>query len=251
MDRVIEVVSTWPTVGFTALLIVFLTWWLVSLIVSGIDGDFGGDLDADMGGDIDADLGGDGAQGTHTHTPGGSGRHLTPGTRRASTGRSRTRRGLVSTVLRATGLGSTPLSLGLTVFSFGAWSASLLATLTWRDRLIGGTATAAGLGTVALALVVGSIVVRRFAALMAPVFEDNYAPVRSDGAGAQARIRTTYVDETFGQAEILTGPTRHSIVKVRAPAQCFVRGDIVLIVGYDAASDSFDIAELDPVLRNP
>ena len=33
-------VSTWPTVEFTALPIVFLTWWLVSLIVSGMDGDF-------------------------------------------------------------------------------------------------------------------------------------------------------------------------------------------------------------------
>ena len=44
MHRVSEVVTQWPTLGFTVLLAFFLVWWILSLVVSGLDGT---DLDTD------------------------------------------------------------------------------------------------------------------------------------------------------------------------------------------------------------
>lgn len=210
MDRVIEIVSTLPTVVFTALLVVFLTWWLLSFIVSGLDVDLSDGEPSDIG--------------DHDH-------------------------GGLESLIRLLGFGTVPLALGLTVFSFGAWATSLLLALAWDARTSGAIAVALALATLVAAAIIGSLLVRRFAVLMAPVFDDTRAPGRADAHGARVRVRTTYVDERFGQAEVLDGPTRHNIVKVRAPAGRFQRGDIGMIVDFDATTDSFALIELDAALR--
>lgn len=54
MHRVAEVATQWPTLGFTVLLAFFLMWWILSLVVSGLDGT---DLDTDGDGVNDDLLG--------------------------------------------------------------------------------------------------------------------------------------------------------------------------------------------------
>lgn len=205
MERVVQIVSTLPTVVFTAMLIVCLTWWLLSFVISGLEVDMSEADPSDSGG--------------------------------------------LEEFIRGLGFGSVPLALALTVFSFGAWAASLLLSLTWDARTSGAITAAMAIGTIVASAFVGSFIVRRFATLMAPVFDDTRAPGRADAHGASVRVRTTYVDERFGQAEVLDGPTRNNIVKVRAPAGRFQRGDVGMIVDFDEVTDSFALIELDAVLR--
>jgi hypothetical protein len=62
-------------------------------------------------------------------------------------------------------------------------------------------------------------------------------------------VRTTRVTQTFGDAEVISGPMRTSIVKVRADEGEFTRGDIALLVDLDAEHDAYWIAEIEEQYR--
>ncbi len=217
MHRVAEEATQWPTLGFTVLLAFFLVWWLLSLVVSGLDGS-----------EIDAD--GDGASDD-----------------------------LFGRIGHFIGIGSLPFSLGLTVLAFVAWATSLLLSLLpfaakaegqrgSRGVPVGvGIGLGAGIGVVAL--IVGVLCTRRVAMAFAPVFDFHGGPHREDAKGAKVKIRTQHVNETFGEAEVLTGPRIHSIVRVRAKAGMYQRGDIAMIVDYQADADTFALVPLDESLH--
>ena len=59
-----------------------------------------------------------------------------------------------------------------------------------------------------------------------------------------------HVDEHFGEAEVLNGPRVHSIVRVRAKAGEFTRGDVAMIVDYNDGLDTFMLVPLDEILRD-
>ncbi len=202
MQRVGEVITTWPTLGFTFVLAFFLAWWILSLVVSGIDGT-----------DVDAD--GDGINDD-----------------------------LFGKVGHFVGIGSVPLSLGLTLFSFGAWSTSLLASLVFQGHVRGGFSLGIGVASSLVALLAGSLFTRKFGAVFAPVFDFHSGPTRSDALGAKVKVRTLHVDDRFGEAEVVTGTRANSIVRVRAESGRFTRGDMAVLVDYDAEADTFSIAPL-------
>jgi hypothetical protein len=206
MHRVAEEATQWPTLGFTVLLAFFLVWWLLSLVVSGLDGT-----------EIDAD--GDGASDD-----------------------------LFGRIGHFIGIGSLPFSLGLTVLAFVAWSTSLLLSLLPFAAKAGvGIGFSIGIGVVAL--IVGVLCTRRVAMAFAPVFDFHGGPHREDAKGAKVKIRTQHVNETFGEAEVLSGPRIHSIVRVRAKAGLYQRGDIAMIVDYQADADTFALVPLDESLH--
>ena len=202
MDRVVELLSSYPTVIFTALLMFCLAWWLVSIVVSGADG-----ADTDMDADGDGDFFG-----------------------RAG---------------RLIGTGAVPVSLGFTVLSFGGWAVCLLLSVAVNpDELSGRAARLVGTGILVGGGFAGLGLVRFFARVSKPVFTTLTAPRRHENLGARVRIRTTLVTHSFGQAEVLTGPLRGAVVKVRAAEGRFTRGDIALVIDFNAETNVYDIDEI-------
>jgi hypothetical protein len=256
VDRVVDIITTWPTIAFTFLLAFCLVWWLLSLVVSGLDGDFDTDVDAHGHGGAVGHAGqtsaGHAGHGHTSHAGHGDG-HAGHGNGHGDGhghghghGDGHGGGGVLRHLVQLVGIGSVPLSLALTVLSFGCWSTSLLLSVVVGDRL--GAPVRLGIG--AVALVAGFLLSGLFARWTAPVFALTSGPTRADGTGARVRVRTLYVDPSFGDAEVLTGPRKNAIVRVRAPEGEFVRGDEGLIVAYDEATDSFSIVALDEVLRS-
>lgn len=150
------------------------------------------------------------------------------------------------------GMGSVPFALGLTVLSFGAWASSLLLSLAADALAVDGLASlGVAVVIVAAATVSGVWLLRRFARATQPLFTTHTAPSRSDNIGAQVRVRTTVVTDAFGQAEVLTGPLRGAVVKVRATEGRFRRGSVALVVDFDTAANAYEIDELPPELSTP
>jgi uncharacterized membrane protein len=220
MQRLIELLTEFPTVMFTAVLIFCLAWWVISLVVSGVDGSGDVDVDADVDLDVDADLDVNGSD--HAHP--------------VSIGR----------VLQ---LGTLPLSLAFTILAAVAWSVSLLLQL-----VLDSFSTSAALGVVlgiVVALFAVAVGVKTLAAVAKPaarVFVSESAPERAASVGSTCKIRTTHVTGAFGDAEVLTGPTKGSLIRVRTSTGDFQRGDIALVIAFDESSESFTITELDASL---
>jgi hypothetical protein len=241
MSRVIELVSSFPTSVFTAVLAFCLIWWIIFLALSGGEGGNDGDTDFDVDADVDADI-----ELGHGHAAG----HMAGvkgGRQNAHRGRTGSR-GPTSRFAKAIGFGQVPLSLSLTVLSFGAFAVSGLLQLAAE----GNDATdnvAVGLVIMLIALGAGGLLHKWFARVTQPVFVTNTAPSRHAAIGATCRIRTTHVTASLGEAEVTSGSAIGQIVRVRTDSGDFARGDVAHLVGYDQSSGSFTIVELDPDLK--
>lgn len=213
MDRLVELLTEFPTVVFTSLLAFCLAWWIVSLVVSGADGDF----DADVDGDADLDVGN--ADGFH-HSIG-----------------------------RALQLGTVPLSLACTVLAFGAWALSLMGQMVIDALDVTGVVLVLlGLVLIVAALAFGVVLLKAVAKPAARVFVTETAPGRHDSVGATCKVRSITETRQIVDAEVLTGRTKGSIIRVTAPAGQFARGDLALVVDVDER-DVFTIHPLDPELH--
>jgi hypothetical protein len=264
MNRVIELVGSFPTVVFTAVLAFCLVWWIISLVLSGGEGGNDGDTDFDVEGadgvdgadGLDADVDGDVEFG-RGHSAG----HVQPGrvyAKGASRGghnggrsRSKGSRSVGWTLAKAIRLGQIPMSLSLTIISFGAFAISGLLQLAAEggEGNAGHVNTPIAIAIMAFALVVGGLLHRWFAQATQPLFVTNTAPERHAAIGATCRIRTTHVTASLGEAEVTSGSAIGQIVRVRTDSGDFVRGDVAHLVGYDQQSGAFTIVELDPELK--
>lgn len=229
--RLIELVSQFPTVIPTAALIFCLVWWMVSLFVSGLDAD------------PDSLAHGRGPSRARAATEEGGARRTARGrvrrTRRVGGGRRRG--GLRLDVL--------PLSLAVTVLSFGAWAVSLLGALLLDGAGLDGVARVlAGLALLGVSTLAGLGLVRLFAIPAEKVFVTHTAPKNGDAVGATCRIRSVRGDR--GDAQMLTGPTAGTIVSIElAPGSVLAAGDDALVVSYDEGDARFVVMELDDLLR--
>ncbi len=218
MKRVIELVGSFPTVVFTAVLAFCLVWWIISLVLSGGEG--GNDGDADF--DVDSNADSDGDFGDH-HDFGW----------------------VLAKVIR---FGQIPISLSLTIISFGAFAVSGLLQLAVEGDT-GHVNAPVALAIMVFALATGGALHRWFAHATQPLFTTNAAPQRHAAIGATCRIRTTHVTASLGEAEVTSGSAIGQIVRVRTDSGDFVRGDVAHLVGYDQQSGAFTIVELDPDLK--
>lgn len=242
----IELLTSFPTSVFTVLLAFCLTWWIVTTLLSGID--------------TDADFEHSHAQAGHTghgHASGGHPAHgAGRGAGRHGVRRSGSRRGGQRGQSRSSGGGladffsfsTVPLPLALTIITFGAWSVSLLLQLLVGDSS-GHIAVIVGIGVAVVALLAGSALLRTIRTPVAKLFDMEIAPGRDRSVGATCKVRTLVVTERLGDAEVLTGPTRGSLIRVRADEGRFARGDIAVIIDYDPITEAFVIDELDESLR--
>jgi Protein of unknown function (DUF1449) len=255
MNRVLELIGSFPTVVFTAVLAFCLVWWIISLVLSGGEGGNDGDADFDVDADADVDVDVDtdvelshGHAAGHVQTTGHVGRI---GQRSHTSGRhgaGKGGRGVGWRLAKAIRFGQIPLSLSLTIISFGGFAISGLLQLAAEGdtRHLG---AAVGIPIMALALAVGLVLHRWFAQATRPLFVTTTAPERHAAIGATCRIRTTHVTASLGEAEVTSGSAIGQIVRVRTDSGDFVRGDIAHLVGYDQKTGAFTIVELDPELK--
>jgi hypothetical protein len=146
-------------------------------------------------------------------------------------------------------LGNLPLSLACTILATFGWSLSLLGQIALDAlNLTGALLVIAAIGLGIVALGFGFKMLAVLAKPAARIFVSEAAPQRHASVGATCRVRTTHVTESFGDAEVLTGETKGSIVKVRSHDHDFTRGDLALLIAFDESNEAFTIAELDPHL---
>jgi hypothetical protein len=140
-------------------------------------------------------------------------------------------------------LGALGLPLALLMLSFGGWASSLMFSMA-MDEL--GAATAITIaGGIILGFACGWLFVWKVGGTVGRALATVEAPQRSAALGCTCKVRTVEVSETFGDAEILNGPMRTSIVKVRAPKGQFRRGDVAPLVELDPERDAYWISEID------
>lgn len=208
MTEIIEQSVSFPTVIFTVPLIVCFLWFLLGMVVSGVD--FGD-------GDFDVDLDGDGSVDGLEH------------------------------VVGALHLGALGLPLALLMLSFGGWAVSLLVSLVAVDAGLNTTLTF--IVGFLLGLLAGFLFVWKVGGALGRALTTERGAERSSAIGCLCKVRTTRVTPSFGDAEVISGPMRTSIVKVRAEEGEFERGDVALLVDLDPEHDAYWIAEIEEQYR--
>jgi hypothetical protein len=204
VQKVIELITSFPTVVFTVPLIFCFMWFLLGIVVSGFDvGE--GDFDVDIDGDGDIDV--------------------------------------FESFAAAMHLGALGLPLVLLLLSLAGWVTSLL--FSGLMDSLGASSTVTVVGGLVLGLAAGVLFVRTVGGAVGRGLATEQAPERSAAIGCTCKVRTLEVNERFGDAELLSGPMRTSLIKVRAKAGAFHRGDVALVVEHDPASDAYFIAEIE------
>ncbi len=288
-----HLLSAFPTSVFSGLLIFCLSWWVITLVFSGLGGHgqaghaghSGGNDFSVHGAGGHASGGGHGAvssggaaghaapghagsghvAGGHaapTHTAPGDG-HQVAGVHAAPHAGADGQHGQhghhghsdndsthgAHGFSHTLGFDVVPLPLILTLFAFGGWATSILMQTVLGTSATANVAAGTAVLIVVVAAVVGLGVIKVAAKPLGSVFEVTLAAERHEGVGSVCKIRTMTVTETFGDAIVITGTTKGSIVRVRAPAGRFARGDLALLIDYDEPANSFVIDELDEELR--
>lgn len=154
--------------------------------------------------------------------------------------------GLGDHIGKALGSGAVPIALAITILSFGMWAASLLiqSLLTSADDPHLGTGVA--IVVLVVALVAGALLLRVLSKPLGKLFHTERAPERRSAVGSVCKVRTLYVGDTGGQAEVVNGGLRGNLISVRAGmGGPFHRGDHALIVDYDESSGRYTIADID------
>ena len=140
-------------------------------------------------------------------------------------------------------LGALGIPLVLLMLSFAGWATSLIFAVVMKSAGVGTTATVAG--GLALGMVVGVLFVWKVGGSVGRALGTQAAPERSSAVGCMCKIRTVEVTERFGDAELLTGAMKNSIIMVRAKAGEFKRGDVALVVEHEPDRNTYFIAEIE------
>jgi hypothetical protein len=253
MSQLLQVISSFPTVVFTILMVAVVLYWLLVILgaldldflgggdgaadgaAEGVGGDGGGDLgghDVGDGGDVGDHGGdaGDGDAGDH----GGDGHHG---------------HGL-GALLSALGLRKAPVTVVFSLIVFFAWALTIIgstylgAPLARLPGWLGNTL-----------LVVAALVLAMLAASLASrplgrVFVTHQAPSRRTLVGRTCVITTGSVSGEFGQASVEDGMAG-MVVQVRCDRENpLKRGDRARLVAYDAKREAF-LVEPDYTGSNP
>lgn len=235
----IKLLSSFPTSIFTGVLAFCLTWWIITTIISGID------ADSDGGGHGHVGHGAHhaGHHGHHTghHTGHQHGHHGGHGGHGGGQQRHY--------INDAFAVGFVPLPLALTILAFGGWAVSLVLQYVLGDSTTARLTAAVGTIVLIASLCCGFFLLRSLRNPVSKLFETEFAPDRHQAVGSTCKIRTLVVTDRLGDAEVLTGPTKGSLIRVRADEGRFSRGDVAVIIDYDQQTEAFVIDDLDEMLH--
>ncbi len=145
--------------------------------------------------------------------------------------------------------GGLPTSIGLMLFSFPAWALSMLAVAVSRSLTV--TAVVAS-GTIAVGVLggvlMGYFLVRSVGKPLGRLLNTETAPSNSDTVGSICKVRAPIPHHGFGDAEVISGPTKGSLIRVEADGE-FSRGELGLVLSIDENTGRYWITELDSELR--
>lgn len=222
-----------PTLVYTAALGVALVYWLIAILLGGLDHD-----GADAHGAHDA------AHGAHDVAHGHDGHvdhHAGDGHDHAHEAGFAPLVALVS----ALGLRGVPLTFGLSNLALWSWAACFLGMHHLAPRAPGPAwlvSTAIALASLVLGALATRVAVRPFHR----VFKTHHAPSKLAFLGRPCTITTASVDATFGQALCEDGGAGLVIaVRYDGPAR-LTKGQRAVLVDYDPGRDLYIIEPLDP-----
>lgn len=213
MANFLAIAIGFPTVVFTALLVLSLGYWAL-VMVGALDLDmFDFDLDLDIDAELDAD---------------------------AEIGDSAGGLGFLGDVLSFLGFGKVPLMVLISFFAFFGWILSFLAT--WALGPFTGNAMvtiALSFGVLGVALIGGLLLGSAAARPLAPIFQTAEGRDNQSLIGESVVLSTGRVDPAFGQAQVQVADS-DLLVQVRCDsANHLARGDRALIVSFDRTRDAF------------
>lgn len=233
MRQAVDLLTAYPTVIFTAALLFFLAWWIVGMAVGGLESGQGEGHPSMRSSRVPGRVRAGHGRARHGRAARYRGGRLRRGGRREG-------RLLVAEV---------PSSVAALVTSFGSWAVSLLgSTLLEALDLTSVAKALVGTALFVVALIGGFVLLRGFASVAAPLFNDRLAPSKHAAVGSLCRVRVPPTDSRLGDATVLSGDAVQSIIRVESDAP-FAKGDVALVYGYDADRDVFAITEADPILH--
>lgn len=207
MEVFIQTATSFPTVVFSALLLLMLLYWAI-VIAGGLD--------------VDALDGSEGASGALEAAEGG------------------VKGGL--DVLNWLTKKRLPMSVSASLVILAGWATSYLGTrvlLVAPKGVVPEGMAAWGVGAGAFA--VGWIFSSAVASPLGPLFETHRADENRDLVGKSCRIQTGGVTADFGAAVVLDGASS-DVIQVRFRGNgSLSRGDEALIVNYDADTNTFSV----------
>jgi hypothetical protein len=206
-----QILSSFPTAIPTALLVILLVYWVLS--VAGVF-ELGDNIELDSGPDFDA--GHASHESTDLHTLAG--------------------------YLVALGMGGVPFSIVATLLVFFTWLPTALLHQYLIAPLPGGVLRLL-LGVVALLASVGMAIVMsaRVVKPLRPLFVKHHATSNTSLVGQSCTIVTMTVDEKFGRAEVATsGASLNVRVWARTP-NTLTKNAAAIIVAYDETKQQYEV----------
>ncbi|MBT7443843.1 MAG: DUF1449 family protein [Methylococcales bacterium] len=215
MDQFLNIISTFPTVIYSILMVVIILYWFIASL---------GLLEIDM---LDADIP-DAHTGIHVHSDGLH--EVTDGIE-----------GLAGVLLKL-GLNGVPITVVITFLVMFGWIISYFAALL-ISPLLGSSIIQILVGipifiaAFALALPCTAVVIRP----MRTLFDKSQTKTTQSLIGKIGTIRSTKVNATFGEIEI-NDEGAHLILRIRASEpNDFKKGDRVALLEYTEADNSYQV----------
>ncbi len=218
MDVFYKNILSFPTIVFSILLLICILFWLVA-ILGFLDISFM-DPDVDVGdvGDIGdvGDVGGDAGPSA------------------------------VAGIIQRFGLNGVPLTIIITSISLIGWLISFYTVHILFPLIPSGLLTwVAGVGTLLGATIGATFITAMLIKPLRPLFKKLEVHLDKRIVGQTAKVRSSRVDQAFGEAVLEDGGAG-LILKVRsADHQVYGRGDDVVIIDYVEADNTFKVVSLE------
>lgn len=217
---------------FTILLGAVALYWVVGLfglvdLEGGIDGIDGVDgVDGVEG--VDAD-GVDGADGSDNHNLTGEGDHSSVGGT------------FFHGILRLVGASDAPLIFVISVFSVFLWALNIAGNHYFNPAQSSSFATIMVIPVVILAFVITRLLIRPLRPLM-DMLRTSEKPTQI--IGSSGRVRSTTLDNDFGQIEVETDEKSLILKAVLSSGEPIAKGTEVLVVSYTPETETYTVRPL-------
>ena len=241
MDEFLAIIFAMPTVPWTCLVIAALVYWM-SVIAGALDMNVLGGGDADVGhGDVGGDVGdGDAGHGDQVGDADGDASQDPGGTQDASSG------GVLTAVMNALKLRSVPVTISLSMLGLSGWLVSFLLTFN-LSPLLPLPSVVTGLIVFLSSTVLATLATSIFIRPLAPLFRSRSAPRHTELIGKVVRITTGRVDGRFGEGHLQDGGAGLALQVRCADPDALSRNDEALILGWDTATESFEVEPMSRV----
>lgn len=250
MSEFLSAILAFPTVVFTIVMGVVLTYWLfVILGAVGIDM-LDGHLDFESGAKAASGALQGGLKAAGGALEGGAkaaGGALEGGVKAAAAHDHAA--DVDGGILAALGFAGIPLTVSVSLVGFLSWTLSLLSAGPIHSALEGRLPSWLVSGTLGLVCFVAALALSGLAVRpLRPVFVARRAPGREELMGRVCNISSGSVTDRHGHATFEDGGAGLILNVICSKANALKRGDPALILGYDAERDAYDVEPVDWLL---